>query len=158
MSYVQAEFRRRICRPIFFLSNQCCKADCLENTVDFSGCIRPTVSFLLPSTSCGTSEPGLLKALSRAASAAEASILRLRLHSTMVAGPRPAGPDPALRGRTPPCGAGPAPGAGACCGEGRVRREGLLLRPQRRWHGRLIKLVALDERCALGRRSQAAVR
>ena len=67
-------------------------------------------------------------------------------------------PDPALRGRTPPCGDGPAPGACACCCEGRVRREGLLLRLQRRWHGRLIKLVALDERCALGRRRQAAVR
>ena len=69
-------------------------------------------------------------------------------------------PPPALNDgcRTPPCGGGPAPGAGACCGEGRVRREGLLLCPQQRRHGRLIKLVALDERCALGRKTQAAVR
>ena len=114
MSYVQAEFRRRNCRPIFSLSNQCCKADCLENTVDFSGCIRPTVSFLLPSTSCGTSKPGLLKALSRAASAAEASILRLRLHSTLVAGPHPAGADPPPA-PAPAAAKGGSGGKGCCC-------------------------------------------
>jgi hypothetical protein len=75
-SYLQAKF---------FLSNQCCKADCLENTVNFSGGTRPTFFSVLPATSCGTREPGLSKAPPRAASFAGASILRLRLHSTMVA-------------------------------------------------------------------------
>ncbi len=114
MSYVQAEFRLRFCRPNFFVSNQCCKANCLENTVNFSGCIRPTFSFVLPSTYCGTSEPGLLKAPSRAASAAEASILRLRLHSTMIAGPHPAGADPPPA-PGPAAAKGGSGGKGCCC-------------------------------------------
>jgi hypothetical protein len=104
-SYLQAKF---------FLSSQCCKADCLENTVNFSGGTRPTFFSVLPATSCGTREPGLSKAPSRAASFAGASILLLRLHSTMVAGPHPAGADPPPA--PAPAAVLPAKGRKGCCG------------------------------------------
>ena len=147
MAYVQAEFRRRNCRPNFFLLNQCCKADCLENTVNFSDCnpLSQTNIFL-----CAAFHTLRYERTRTFEGSLQSSKCRRSID--------PAPPLALDYGcRTSPCGGGPAPSAGACCSEGRVRREGLLLRPQRRWHGRLIKLVALDERCALGRRSQAAV-
>jgi len=117
--------RHRMCRPNsnfvcagkFFLSNVAC-ADCLENTVICSGQNIFCASVL-------SSEPGLSKTLSRAASFAGASILRLHLHLTRVTKIPSCGGGPAAAPGPAP---GPAPGASACCsfacyGRGGLRRS-----------------------------------
>ena len=133
MAYVQAEFRRRNCRPKFFLSNQCCKADCLENTVNFSGCnpLSQTNIFLCAAFHTLLDERTRTFDCSLQSSKCSRSI-------------NPAPPLALDSGcRTSPCGGGPAPSALAAAAKGGSGGKGCCCARNGGGTGALLNLLPL---------------